>query len=234
MPTMRIRPLTLSVSAVLAAGAISACGGSSGSSSNGVASKSPDGIVTAATQAIQGVKSVHVSGSITSSGTPITLDLYLVAGKGARGTMSSRGLAFQLVSVGQSVYINGGANFWRSFGGAAAAQKLAGKWLKTPATGSFASVGSLTNVQTLFSKVLSGHGSLSKGDTSTLNGQKVVGVRDTSKGGTLFVATTGTPYPVEIRKAGTEAGQVVFDQFNQPFSLSAPASSIDISSLHVQ
>ena len=229
---MRPRLTSSTLVTLFAAGAISACGGSSSPSGNGVASKSPDAIVSTATSAIDGVSSVHVSGSVVSGGTPISLDLSLVSGKGARGSMSENGLGFQLIGVGQYVYINGSPAFWSHFGGAAAAQLFQGKWLKAPAsTGNFASLSSLTNLHQLLSGLLSSHGTLSKGATTTVNGQKVVPVKDTSKGGTLFVATTGKPYPVEILKTGAAGGHITFDRFNQSVSLTAPAHSIDISQL---
>jgi hypothetical protein len=221
------RVVTWVVSAVCVAGAISACGGSS---DNGVASKSPDAVVTDAKGAIGGVKSVHVSGALVSGGSPLTLDLNLVSGKGGRGEMSENGLSFQLVDVGQNVYINGSPAFWRHFGGAAAATLFQGKWLKAPATsGNFASLTALTNLHQLLTGLLSSHGTLAKGATTTVNGQKVVAVKDTTHGGTLYVATTGKPYPVEILKTGAQGGHVSFDRFNESVSLAAPANSIDIS-----
>jgi len=226
---MRIRMAAFAASALFVVSAISACGGSS---DNGVASKSPDAIVTAATGAIDGVKSVHVSGSIISGGSPITLNLNLVSGKGGRGEMSENGLSFQLVEVGQFVYINGSPAFWRHFGGAAAAQLFQGKWLKAPAsTGSLASLASLTNLHQLLSALLSSHGTLTKGATTTVNGQKAVAVNNTSKGGTLYVATTGKPYPVKILKTGSQGGHLVFDRYNESVSLTAPPKAIDISQL---
>jgi hypothetical protein len=216
----------LSVSALAAALTLAACGGSS---DNGVSSKSPTGIVNAASHAIQGVHSVHIAGSILTRGTPIALDLHLVSGKGATGMLTSRGLSFKIISVGPYVYINGGSSFWHAFGNPTVAQLLAGKWLKTTATGNFATFSSLTNTRQLFAQIFSKYGTLAKGQTTTVNGQQVVAVRDTTMGGTLFVATTGQPYPIEIRKVGAQAGQVTFDQYNQPVSLSAPANAIDAS-----
>ncbi|MGB0091461.1 MAG: hypothetical protein WBP81_02850 [Solirubrobacteraceae bacterium] len=226
---MRPRIVTWAVSVLCVGSAISACGGSS---DNGVASKSPDAIVTAAMGAIDGAKSVHVAGSVVSGGSPITLDLDLLSGKGGRGEMSQSGLSFQLVEVGQAVYINGSPGFWRRYGGAAAAQLFQGKWLKAPAgSGNFASLSSLTNLHRLLTALLSSHGKLAKGATTTVNGQKVVAVNDSAKGGTLYVATTGKPYPVEILKTGPQGGHLVFDRFNESVSLTAPANSIDISQL---
>jgi hypothetical protein len=227
---VRCRIATWLVSALLVAGMTSACGSSS-PSSNGVASKSPAAIISAAEGAITGLKSVRVAGSIVSGGSRITLDLSLVSGKGGRGQMSESGLGFQMVVLDQTVYIDGSPGFWRHFGGAAAAQLFEGKWLKAPASGSFASVALLTNVDKLFNQLLSSHGTLAKGATTTVDGQKVVAIKDTTKGGTLYVATTGKPYPVEIVKTGAQGGRVVFDHFNNSVSLTAPANAIDISQL---
>ena len=226
---MRIRYAASAVFAMVLATAIAACGG--GSTDNGVASKSPDAIVSAATSAVAGVSSVHVSGSITSGGVPITLDLNLVSGKGGQGSMAENGLSFQIVTLGQEVYINASPAFWRHYAGNAAAQLLEGKWLKGPATGQFASLASLTNLQEFFNKLLSNHETLEKGATSTVNGQKVVAVNDTTNGGTLYVATAGKPYPVEIVKSGSPAAQIDFDRFNQSVSLTAPPNAIDVSQL---
>jgi hypothetical protein len=219
---------SLAIVAVALSIAVSGCGGSSG---NGVQSKSPEAIVSAASQALTGVRSVHVSGSTMSSGTPVKLNLSLVAGKGGRGEITQNGLSFQIISTSGQVYINGSDGFWRHFGGDAAVQLFRGKWLKAPASGELASVAELTNLQQLFSKLLSTHGALKKGETTSVDGQKVVAVDDITQGGTLYVATTGKPYPIEVSKSGKEGGTVTFDRYNEPVSLSPPANPVDISQL---
>ena len=225
------RRLGLAALSALVALALAACGSSSGSgSSNGVASKSPDQIVSDATSAIASVNSVHVSGKV-SGGQSVALDLNLVNGKGGKGSMSQNGLGFQIVAVGPEVYINGSSAFWTKFAGSAAAELLTGKWLKAPATGQLSSLATLTDVSKLFSQLLSTHGNLAKGKTTTVQGQRVVAVNDTTNGGTLYVATTGKAYPIEISKTGSQGAQLVFDRFNQPVSLTPPAKAIDISQL---
>jgi hypothetical protein len=212
---------------VLLTFALAACGGSS--SGNGVEGKSPNQIVSAASGAVANVSSVHVSGAIPSGGAQFTLDLSLVNGKGGRGSVAQGGLSFQLVALNQQLYINGSPTFWRQFGGAAAAQQLSGKWLKAPTTGQFAALAMLIDARRLFGQLLANHGTLTKGQVTTVRGQKVVPVTDTARGGTLYVATTGKPYPIEIVKNGTQGGQVTFDQFNQPVTLSAPPNAVDVS-----
>jgi hypothetical protein len=224
------------VIAALLALTLAACGGGGGSSSssssgNGITSKSPDQIVSAATTAVGSVNSVHVSGKVLSSGQNVALDLNLLNGKGGSGSMSQNGLGFKIVAIGPEVYINGGSAFWTKFGGSAAAQLLSGKWLKAPASGQLSSLATLTDVQKLFSQLLSSHGKLATGKTTTVQGRQVVAVNDTTNGGTLYVATTGKPYPIEISKPGSQGGQLVFDRFNQPVTLTPPPHAIDISQL---
>jgi outer membrane lipoprotein-sorting protein len=232
---VHLRRVVLLLTAGLVGVVVAACGGSSQSSSssdNGVSSKSPQEILSAANAAINDVSAVHVSGSVTSSGSAIKMNLDLAAGKGAKGQMSQNGMSFQLVTDGKSVYINAGSAFWRQIGGSGAAQLLQGKWLKAPATsGDFASLASLTDVHKLLSALLNNHGHLVKGATTTVNGQKVVAVKDPSTNGTLYVATSGKAYPVEVSKSGTDGGSISFDRFNEPVSVSPPANAIDIASL---
>lgn len=202
-----------------------------GSSDNGVASKSADQIVAAAHDAANGLGSVHVAGTVATGARPVTMDLNLANGKGGRGSMSAAGLSFQIISLGQTAYFSGGQSFWQRFGGQAAAQLLQGKWLKAPATGSFGSLAKLTDMQALFSKLLSAHGSLTKGGTSTVNGQKVIAINDSTQGGTLYVATTGKPYPIRVANTGANGGQLTFDRFNESIALAPPPHAIDISQL---
>jgi hypothetical protein len=229
---MNARRLSQLLGALLAAVLLAACGGSSSSSGNGVAEKSPAAIIAATKTAADGAKSVHVSGSLVSGGSPITLDMNLLAGKGGRGQLSQDGLSFELVEVGGTVYIKGSPAFYKHIGGSAAAQLLQGKWLKAPASSAdFASLGQLTNLRSLVDQTLSDHSSLSKSGTTTVNGQKVVGITDKSKGGTLYIAATGKPYPVEIAKSGSGTGSITFDRWDEPLTLSAPANAIDVAAL---
>jgi hypothetical protein len=216
----------------LSAALIAGCGSSS-SSENGVAAKSPTEIVTATKNAADTASSVHVSGSIVSGGVPITIDLHVASGKGGRGQISENGLSFELIEVGGNAYISGSSEFYKHFAGAAAAQLLQGKWLRAPATtGSFATLASLTNLRALLDSALSKPGTkLEKGSTTTIAGQKAVPVTDTTQGGTLYVATTGKPYPVQIAKSGTGGGTITFSEWDQPVTLTPPANSVSISEL---
>ena len=75
------------------------------------------------------------------------------------------------------------------------------------------------------------HGKLARDGTKTVDGQKVVAVTDVSQGGTLYVATVGTPFPIEIAKDGGSGGRITFDRWNKPVTLTAPANAININQL---
>jgi hypothetical protein len=223
------KPTFCGLGVLLGLAALAGCGGSSG---NNIASKSADQIVNESRAAADAASSVHVSGSLNTGGSLVKLDLSLVAGKGATGQLSQNAASFKLILVDNTAYISGSPAFYRSLGGSAAAQLFNGKWLKASAiTGDFASFGQLANMRKLIDTTLTGHGILAKGATTTVNGQQAIAITDTTKHGVLYVATTGKPYPIQISKDGSEAGAITFDRWNQPVTISPPASSVDLSEL---
>ncbi len=207
------------------------CAGSA-SSSNGVASKAPAQIVAAAKSAAAGAATVHVAGSIFGGGTPISVDMELVSGKGGQGQIMIEGLTVKLVNVDNAVYVSSGAAFYARFAGAAAARRLRGRWLKASARGAaLGPLAWLTNLGKLLGSALSAHGALSRGVPTSVRGQEAVAVTDLARGGTLYVAGTGAPYPLEIVKPAPGGGELVFDRWNQPVVLEPPVGAINIKQL---
>lgn len=206
------------------------CGGSS-SAGSGLAAKSPTEIVAAAKSAADGAASVHVAGSI-AEGVPLSIDMQLLAGKGGRGHITQNGLTFELITLGDTLYIKGNPAFYRHIGGAAAAQLFQGKWLKAPAAaGQFAPITGLTDLRRLIDTTLASHGTLTKGAATTVGGRKVVAVKDASKGGVLYVAATGKPFPAEVARAGANGGHIVFDRWNEAVTISPPLNAINLTQL---
>ena len=224
------RPAAALPGVLLVAAALAACG-SSGSSNN-IATKPAAEILAATKLAAEGAKAVHVSGSIDNGGRPVGLDVNLLAGSGARGRLSENGRSFELIQTGGSVYIKGSPAFYRRIGGAAAAQLLQGRWLKIPASSlGFASLSKLTDLRRLVDAALSTPGGVAKKGTATVNGKRAVVLTSPSKGGMLFVARTGRPYPIQITKQGANGGSISFDRWDQPVALTAPADALDITQL---
>jgi hypothetical protein len=230
---MRVRPLSPVSSIVvlaLAAQALTGCGSSA--RTNGITGKQPAAALAAAKAAAYSASSVHVSGSAVAGGLPITLDLDLLAGEGGRGKVSENGLSFEVIHLGDTVYIKGSPTFYQHVGGAGAAQLLRGRWLKAPATvGSFASLASLTDLHQLVDTTLAIRGTPTRGGTVTVGNQKAIGVTNAANGGTLYIATTGPPYPVAVTEDGANGGRIVLDHWNEPVALAAPANALDITKL---
>jgi hypothetical protein len=228
---MRVR-LAASLAALSALVVLAAGCGSSGPKSNGVENKSANDIVQTALNAAKQATSVHVSGTI-NTGSAVTVDLYLVRDVGGKGSITTNGSTFQVVSTGGKLYVKADAATLTKIGNAAVAQLLAGKWFIAPTSLSqVSSLSNLTNISKLFSAALSQSGNLTKGDTTTVNGQAVIGVTSSRKNGTLYVATTGTPYPVQI--AGTKPGNngaISFTDWNKSVDVSAPPNPVDVSKL---
>lgn len=200
-------------------------------SKSSVAGKSAADILAATRQAITAVNSVHTVGTVSSGGSSIHFDLQLVAGVGATGEIASRGLSVKLIVLGRREYMNAGARFWHSFGGAAAAKVLANRWVKIPATVNPAGFAKLTDLRTLFAEAIPRSAALTKGSAAVIDGQPVIALHSIKTAATLYIATTGAPYPVRIVGGRGHDGSVVFDQYNQPVSLAPPANAVDPSSL---
>jgi hypothetical protein len=222
--------------AAVAAVAISACGGSGGShtsSDNGITSKSPDQMLATAVQAAQAANSVHVAGTVRDGGSTIGIDLSITQARGASGTVAEGPASFKLIEAGGAFYIQPNARFLSKFThSSAAVQLLRGKWLKgSPTNSSFQSFSQLTSIKSLMGSLTQDHGTLTKGSTTTINGVKAVALRS-SKGGTMYIATTGKPYPLEVTKtSGTRTGKVTFSDYNKTFSISAPSHAVDLDRL---
>jgi len=205
--------------------------GSSSPPGNGVSSKSPQEIVSAARGAVAGAATVHMSGSILSEHKPISLDMELVAGKGGKGQITVEGLRVDLIAVERAVYVNGSRSLYARLAGPAAASVLQGRWLKVPSTsGSFGSLSAVTSLTGLVDTTLAEHGNLTRTGGRVIGGTPAVGVTDASRRGTLYVAATGEPYPLEITKAGS-GGRIVFDRWNQPVTLAPPPDPINVNEL---
>jgi hypothetical protein len=226
---MRVRALAV---LVVAGTVLAGCGGS-GAKPNGEASKPPLRVVQDALAAASAAKGVHLSGAIAAGKQHLAIDFRIVQGTGGIGTITEQGLSFQFVRIGGKAYIKGTDAFYKQFAGAATAALLHDKWLEADAKkGAFASLTALTDIAKLIHQGLASHGRLRNAGETTYKGQKVVAIDDTTKHGTLYIAATGSPYPVAIVNSGPRApGTVAFDDWNKTVSISAPKGAIDLSKL---
>jgi hypothetical protein len=203
-----------------------------GSSTNGVASKSAPEILAATRAAAQSASSVHVTSSAAVGGSKFTLVASLAKNQG-QARLSVLGIGLQAIRSGGMLYVKGDRAFDARLESSMGVKVPPGVWLRGPATGALGRVGAFTDMKREVPLILSGGGPVTKGATVNVGGQPTITLKETRKlyTGTLYVATTGRPYPLRLTKTGRETGQTTFTGWNDPVSVSPPASSVDISQL---
>nr|WP_079193820.1 hypothetical protein [Streptomyces sp. CB02923] len=224
--------MTAAVSAVLA-GALTGCATEDpDAGTNGVGKLPADAIQTKAQTAARGAGTVRLSGNLVSQGRTYKLDMRL-GPEGARGELSTKAATFQLLRVGDALYLKADAGFWAreknanpSKNDEAAAAKLVGKYVKVPSKDPvYKRFSGFTDKDVLLGSLLGLHGKLATGDRGTLDGTRTIRIAAAQgAGGTLDVSLEGKPYPLRLRRAGG-AGEVRLTDWGQPVQLQAPADS---------
>jgi hypothetical protein len=203
-----------------------------GSSDNGVAAKSASEILAATRAAAQSASSVHVTAnSKVLKGRGLTLDASL-SKQQAHARISFFGYDLQTIRDGHTMYVKGNRQVDERLEATLGVKVPSGKWLKGSAS-SLGQVGAFTDISKELSLILSGSGKVTKGARVKTDGQPAITLKLTRKlySGTLYVATTGRPYPLKLTKTGRETGQTTFTGWNDPVSVSPPANAVDLSQL---
>lgn len=242
-----LRPLALAAAAAAlmlgaACDAVDSIGGSEPSptpASNGVADKAPAEILRLARDAFSKAGSVRVKGNGTSEGSTFAVDMRMKGAGGGKGTVTVEHNLVEILRIGKDAYLKGDADFWKQqTGDAAAAELLKGKYLKAPGDEpQLQSVLLFTHPGTFADKVMKADGAVTKGEQRTIAGLQTVGLTFTAlkEKVTLYVATTGKPYPMQLSTTG-EAGETSsfdFIEYDKPLDLKPPPTDqvVDTSKL---
>jgi hypothetical protein len=203
-----------------------------GSGDNGVASKTANEILAATKAAATSASSVHVNSTTTIAGGSVALSAVL-SSDSSRARATLFGSTFEVVRVGNVIYIKGDQAFAARLGRAFDVMVPANTWIKGSATGSLGRVTSFTQLKIELPVLLGGVGTITKGAATTVNGRSAIEVKQQRKlsAAMLYVATTGQPYPLQLNKHGREAGQTTFTNWNEPVHVDPPTSAIELSQL---
>ncbi|MFF3427092.1 hypothetical protein [Streptomyces sp. NPDC002602] len=225
LPVARLR--RAAVAGVLCAGlavSVTGCGGGAGEDpdkgTNGVGKLSADKIEAQARTAATAASSVHLSGTLVSGGKSFTLDMRLKF-DGGTGEVKSQEDTFQVLRVGEQLYLKASAAFW---GETDSAGKLGDKFVKVPQSDpTYKQFRGFTDMGVLLDGLLGLDGKLTKSPYSKVGHARVVPLlADGGKGGRLSVSLDGTPYPLLMERAGG-AGRVELADWGQAFPLDPPA-----------
>jgi hypothetical protein len=216
------------VAAALAAGLLaSACGGSA-APPHRPAKTTPD-ILKEMQAAVKAAKSVHMTGTVMSGSQKITFDMSFYGRSDMSGTFDEGTGTASLLIVGASTYVKASSAFLKSAKlPASLCGTICGKYIELPASDKSAITGSLS-MSALSTQAFGKLPMSAAKDASeffvhaSYDGNPVLKI--SSKGYTLEVAGTGTPYPVLVEAPGGET--VVFSQWNAvPTPAVPPASQV--------
>ncbi|WP_405762431.1 hypothetical protein [Streptomyces sp. NBC_00045] len=221
LPAARLRRAALA--GVLFAGLAvtgTGCGADPDEGTNGVGKLTADQIEDKAKAAAGAAASVHLSGTLVSGGKSFAIDLRL--GKdGGSGEVKLQEDTFQVLRVGEQLYLKASAAFW---GKSDSAGKLGDKYVKVPESDpTYKQFRGFTDMHVLLDGLLGLDGKLTKGEYTKIGPTRAVPVTvDKGKGGKLSVSLEGTPYPLRLERAGG-AGRVDLAEWGKAFPLEAPA-----------
>jgi hypothetical protein len=176
--------------------------------------------------AFSGAPSVHVTGTAVHGADAYVVDARLQGSRGGTATVKTSGETVQVIRLGDVAYVGGDLAFWRSVtGDDAAARARVGTYVQVGADEpNFASYVAFTRPETYVQVLPDPARPATVGATTTIRGGAAVAVRDQA-GSTLYVARTGTAYPVRLD--GLTNGQVVFLDFadyGAPVEVVAPST----------
>ena len=222
------------LSAVVLAGVVlTGCSGGSGSSSGSSSSSSsgssgptktpPAGdIVKKAHEALSAARGVHVAGRQTSAQGAFELDMVYGQDRSA-GSFSSGGFDFQLRQIAGEIYVKAPDQFWKSAlaSNPLAVPKVAGKWVRGPATNKYLKAfAEITDIKQFSQSLFSDTAGVKKGATSSIDGAEVIALED--KTGTLFVSSSDAR-PIQLVGSGKDEGsKITFTDYGKTPTVTRP------------
>lgn len=206
--------------------------------------------------AIRKVRSYHIEGDQTDDDGRAEIDGDVSATGDAEITYRLKGGEFEFRILGAEAYLRGNAAYWKSAGGAqggALAEKLADRWVKSPASASADTAELIDQLRpsTLASCVDVGLGTLSDGGRATVGGTATdviadAGDRPGTTPGKLFIAASGPPLPLRVLQTGkrtpggkidpkcqdeddtSTASDLRLSRFDEPVDIETPKGAIEL------
>ncbi|MER5966181.1 hypothetical protein [Streptomyces sp. NPDC002057] len=212
---------------------LAACAADPDEGTNGVGRLSAPEIEGKARSVADTAKAVRLAGTLVSKGDTFKLNMQLKQ-DGATGSVTTKNSTFELLRVGEALYLKADADFWThdSQGGdsptdadAEAADKLDDMYVKVPqGDPAYKQLRGFTDMDLLLKGLIGLHGEQVKGDRDQIGGVRTIKVKGgpAGEGGTLDVALDGSPYPLRFARGGG-AGVVVLSEWNTDFPLAAPS-----------
>lgn len=242
-PTSRVRGAVLPFALCVGlASALGACAADPDEGTNGVGRLDATAIEQKAQTAADAAKAVRLSGTLVSKGGTYKLNMRLKQ-DGASGSVTTKNSTFELLRVGDALFLKADAGFWDHEDGAGAsaapaasegsgsgdagseaADTLGDKYVKVPEDDpSYKQLRGFTDMNLLLDGLIGLHGDRVKGDHDKIGGVRTINVRggEDAMGGSLDVSLEGVPYPLRFARGGG-AGVVILSEWDKDFPLAEP------------
>ncbi|MFF3324711.1 hypothetical protein [Streptomyces sp. NPDC002889] len=212
---------------------LTACGEDPDAGTNGVGKLTAAEIESKAREAVDAADSVRLSGTLVSKGGTYKLNMRLKH-EGGTGSVTSKGNTFELLRVGDTLFLKADAGFWSRSDGkdgdepsrtdAEVADKLDDKYVKVPeGDPAYKQFRGFTDMDVLLDGLLGMQGELTKGDRTQVGGVRTIKVTGgNGEGGILDVSLEGEPYPLQFARAGG-AGVLTLGDWDEDFALEEPS-----------
>ncbi len=191
--------------------------------------QSADEIATASREAMRGLTSLRLDGTVDQDGQQLEIDLAVSTAGDCTGTISLAGASVEVLGVGGEAWIRPSEEFWRKQLGPqadAVIKQVGDKWVPQPAGDK--SFQRLCDLDQLLEELVTPDGATyEKGEVSELAGEEVVAIESTDTDGetsTGYVQVGGEHYLVKAESQGDTAGSVTFSAFDEPVGAKAPAA----------
>lgn len=197
----------------------------------------PD-IVDEAVKATTDASSLTVKGSVPDEAGTIDLDMALDTKGQCAGTMGMGGEgSLDLITTARTVYMKYDEKFLRAQGKGepaadtqAAVDTLAGRWVKTSATGADAKdIASFCDLDVLLADFKDVNSGARRGKTTTVDGTPALTLSesDGSDRYTLYVATEGKPYLLKVVNVSAKSPEsLAFSEFDKPVDATPPSGDV--------
>jgi len=184
-------------------------------------------LVTAMQASVRQASSVHISGNLTTGGTPISVNLGIHRNGEVSGTVSQNGAPFQVIGVANTIYIKATEQFLKQVKAPArACAVVCGKWLKLTSAEASQLTGDLS-MSSLVAPLSSGRvPKLAEAGSKTVNGQTAWILR-AADGSTLDVSSASQHYPLAASTGGATQEVVSYSKWNAvPPPVAPPAGQV--------
>jgi hypothetical protein len=216
------------VAVILVGGQLTSCS----AVRNGFQARSGPVILRAAGSALEAAKTFEIQADSTTSGRPVSLTFEIGGPNVGEGSFVSSGLSFEAEELRGLDYFRS-RTLWAQVGGTSLQSALGYRWVYVPAKSSTAAeltaaFRSLTSPAVLAGQLTGRVASAVRGRATTFRGRPVVAVTEPG-GGTVYVATTGKPYP--LRWVQSSQSRVTFSRFGRDFRITAPKGALNLTAI---